>query len=360
MKRIFKTFVLLVSVFLAGCSLAERTPPQGVILFIGDGMGFEQVKAASLYAGGAEGSLSFEHFPFQGESVTRSADSAVTDSAAGATAMAAGVKVNNGVISLKLPGDGSPLTTLTEEAKAAGMFTAVLTTAFVTHATPAAFLAHVGDRNLYEEIGRQIFTAGLPDVILGGGGNGVSPELALVAGYTVVRTALDLAAYKPSGGVMLSGQFGDTHLPYVSDGRGELPSLAQMLDKTLEAAALNSEKGFFIMVEGGRIDHAGHGNDLQRCVLETIDFAEAVQAGRDWAATWPAVSLLVTADHETGGLAVLAGRGAGELPLTSWSTTGHTGVNVPVYGFGSGMEAVNGKVMENTDIYRLLREVLFP
>ena len=122
--------------------------PHNVILFIGDGMGFEQVKAAGIYAHGTSGTLSFESLPYQGEVTTTSADNPVTDSAAAATAMATGFKVNNRVISVAIPGDGRDLETVLERLRDQGKSTGLVTIAYVTHATPAAFGAHESDRGL--------------------------------------------------------------------------------------------------------------------------------------------------------------------------------------------------------------------
>ncbi len=123
-----------------------------MIFLIGDGMGFEQVKAGGMYANGQVGTLSFELFPYNGELTTYSADSAVTDSAAAATALATGVKVNSGVISMAIPGDGSELETLLEYFKVRGKSTGLVTTTTMTHATPASFGAHEFSRQMYEQI----------------------------------------------------------------------------------------------------------------------------------------------------------------------------------------------------------------
>ncbi|MHC4544218.1 MAG: alkaline phosphatase, partial [Planctomycetota bacterium] len=133
----WKKVLVLMVVGVIGLTVVAQAEPKNVIFFIGDGMGPEQVKAAGMYAWGAAGTLSFESFPYNGELTTYSANASITDSAAASTALATGVKVDNGVISIAKPGDGSELETLLERFKAQGKSTGLVTTVYVTHATPA-------------------------------------------------------------------------------------------------------------------------------------------------------------------------------------------------------------------------------
>ena len=147
---------------------------RNVILCIGDGMGFEQVRAAGCFANGAAGTLAFEGLPYQGQVTTRSANAAVTDSAASATAMATGQKVDNGVISMAYPGNHGELETLLEFFRDRGKRTGLVTTTYMTHATPAAFGAHEPSRSNTSQIAADYLNQTLPTVLLGGGGNGMS------------------------------------------------------------------------------------------------------------------------------------------------------------------------------------------
>ncbi len=322
------------------------------IIFIGDGMGFEQVKAAGLYAHGSGGAFFFESLPYRGELTTHSASASVTDSAAAATAIATGFKVNNGVISMAYPGDGSELLTLLEHYKAQGRSTGLVTTTYMTHATPAGFGAHEPSRDRLSQIAADYLQQTRPDVLLGGGGNGLSPADALSAGYSVVESRSDLLALDTEQAGRLSGQFGASHLPYELDGLGNLPHLSEMT-----AAALNildnNPQGFFLLVEGGRIDHACHDNNLARAVHEVIELDNAIQVAMDWAQGRSDTLILVTADHETGGLTVLADNGIGEYPAVSWSTGGHTGVNVPIFGWGVNADQIGG-VLDNTELFEIV------
>jgi len=326
---------------------AFAVAPRNVIFLIGDGMGFEQVKAAGMYLNGGPGTLSFESLPYQGELTTYAANASVTDSAAAATAMATSHKANNGVISMAYPGDGRELETLLEYSRDRGKSTGLVTTTYMTHATPAAFGAHEPSRGNTSNIAGDYLNQTRPNVLLGGGSNGMSIASAAAAGYTVVTDKAGMTALDTDTVTMVSGQFGSSHLPYELDGLGALPHLSDMTTTALDILD-NDADGFFLMVEGGRIDHACHDNDIARSIHETIEFANSVQVAMDWAAGRTDTLILVTADHETGGLTVLGGGGL--YPLAWWSTGGHTSANVPIYAWGLNADMVSG-VLDNTDLF---------
>jgi alkaline phosphatase len=328
--------------------VAACDPPKNVIFLIGDGMGFEQVKAAGMYLNGTSGTMSFESLPFHAEMTTYSANSSVTDSAAAATAMATGLKVNNGVISVAIPGDQSELETALEYLRDRGKSTGLVTTTYITHATPAGFGAHESSRNNTSNIASDYLIQTRPNVLLGGGGVGISVSSAETTGYTVVVNAAEMQALGTETETMVSGQFGTGYMPYEFDDPNDLdglPKLSVMTDIALDILD-NDPDGFFLMVEGGRIDHACHANDIERSVWETIEFSNAVQEVIDWAAGRTDTLILVTADHETGGL------NSDNYPTVSWSTGGHTGVNVPMYAWGVNAEMVTG-VMDNTELFAI-------
>ena len=330
----------------------DSAPPKNVIFCIGDGMGFEAVKAAGYYAHGETGTLSFEAFPHRAEMSTYAANSPMTDSAAAATAMATGYKVNNGVISMEFPGSGTPLKTVLEILQAQDKWTGLVSTTYITHATPAAFAAHNPQRNNLADIAHDYLHLTRPNVLFGGGGNGLTETDAEAAGYTVVTDQAGLLSLDTETKNHVSGQFGDTNIPYVFDGCADLPQLSEMVSVALDILC-KAQDGFFLLVEGGRIDHAGHSNDIERNILETIEFSKTVEtifnrvAGRD------DTLILVTADHETGGLEVHKNNGKGRVPEISWSTGGHTVSNVPLYGWGLNAERVVG-LMNNTDLIKVV------
>ncbi|NIO55186.1 MAG: alkaline phosphatase [Deltaproteobacteria bacterium] len=352
--------LLLVCVFLASTCQHIRAPlpeaPQKiqrkqVILFIGDGMGFEHVKAAGMYGNNTPGSLSFESFPYHGSVTTTNIYGKVTDSAAASTAMATGTKVSNGVISVLLPGDGKPLKTIAEYFQESGQFTGLVTTTFVAHATPAAFAAHVPNRNNFSDIVSDYLDRSRPNVVFGGARH-ITKEMASWAGYRIVTDRESMLAQDTENVTLLWGLFGHGNMPYEYAGLGSLPHLSEMTSTALSVLD-NEPSGFFLMVEGGRIDHASHANDIERAIYETIEFSKAVRVAMDWAEGRDDTLIIVTADHETGGLAVLENRGNGSIPDVRWETGGHTEKNVPVYALGDGADQFEGEI-DNTDIFYII------
>ena len=328
-------------------SASAFATPKNIIFFIGDGMGPEQVKAAGMYANGEAGTLSFEQMPYQGTVTTHSANSDVTDSAAAATAFATGEKVKNGVISLDIPGDKCELTTLLERFKESQKSVGLVTTVYITHATPAGFGAHESSRNNLKQIAKDYLYQTQPNVLFGGGKHGISPKTAAAVGYTVVEDRDEMLAMDTERLTMVSGQFAG-EIPYEYDGVGKLPHLSEMT-KTALAVLDNDTDGFFLMVEGGKIDWACHKHKLKESVFETIEFANSVSAALDWAKGREDTLIIVSADHETGGLEVIENKGKGEFPKCKWSTGGHTGVPVGMYAWGNGAEIFAGE-QDNTEI----------
>jgi alkaline phosphatase len=351
-KVILFTFCIL---FFLGVQPA-RSEPTNIIVFIGDGMGFEQVKAAGMYGYGAEGTLLFETFPYQAEVTTYSASSSVTDSGAAATAIATGFKVNNGVISTEIPGDNGELYTLLEYSIDAGKSTGLVTTAFMTNATPAAFGAHEDSRGNFYEIAQDYLNQTRPNVLFGGGNYGISVADAEAAGYTVVLDRAEMQGLNTATETLVSGQFGNYHLPYeyqyftgFDDGYDTLPHLSEMTSTALDILK-NDPDGFFLMVEGARIDHGGHANMIDWNTFETLEFENALNVVMNWAQGRSDTLILVTADHETGGLTVLQNNGQGVFPDVSWSTSSHTGTNVPIYAWGQNADRVTG-ILDNTELF---------
>jgi len=331
-------------------------------------MGPEQVKAANHYAGGP---LSFEKFPYHNRVMTWPVSEPldVTDSAAAATAMATGLKVSNGVLSVAVPGDGREQPTILEQFKQMGRSTGLVTTTHITHATPAAFAAHVPSRDKHEQIARDYLQRTRPDVMLGGGIGALSPAAAQAAGYVVVTSRDELRSDQSAHAERLCGLFGNGQLPYEYDLKSAggqertTPSLAEMTQAALTVLKRNPN-GFFLMIEGGRIDHAGHmenkePNKLAYNVHETLAFAEAVERVMAWARHRSDTLVIVTADHETGDLKVIADRGQGQLPEVAWGGAGHTGVRVPIYAWGVGAQAVTD-IIENTELYDVMAHGLVP
>ena len=349
-RSIFATF-LLAAFTLSPISAQEA--PQNIILFIGDGMGPIHTQAAGMYAHGEAGTLFFESFPYKGEMTTYSANSSITDSAASGTAMATGIKVDNGVISL---GNNGDLRTVLEHYRDMGKMTGLVTTTTITHATPAAFGAHTASRSNFAEIAQDYLTESRPNILFGGGTNELSITDATHAGYAVVTDRASLQGLNTEAASYVLGHFGSGYIPYEFDGVGTLPHLSEMTTTALNILD-NDPDGFFVMIEGGRIDHAGHANDIQRNIHETLEFDNAVLEAIRWAKGRDDTLIIVTADHETGGMQIVQNNGVGQYPSVNWSTGGHTGQHVMVYGMGPGAEYITRGVIDNTDIFRLLQRI---
>jgi alkaline phosphatase len=358
------------SVILIQAASPQRSPAHAIILFIGDGMGEAHRTAARWSAVGQSGALAMDRMPFVGWARTASANNTVTDSAAAATALATGVKTNNGMIG-QAP-DGTPLTTILERAQAKGMAVGLVTTVQVSHATPAAFAAHVADRDMMTEIARQMLEARV-DVLFGGGEDQFVPtddagcfgpgerldernliDEAVLAGYTHVCTATAFTAV-PTSTTRLLGLFADEEMP-----RPFSPSLKDMTQKAIDILSQDPD-GFFLMVEGGQIDWASHANNVTDAIFDTIGLDEAIEVAQTYASTAPNTLIIVTADHETGGMSVnLMGGEQGPFYMpegtpfyANWESTDHTGADVPTTSLGPWSDLLAGSY-ENTHIHDVM------
>lgn len=330
---------------------------KSVILVIGDGMGHEHLRAASFYDNGTADGLYVQKLVPNRTITTQNASGEVTDSAASATAMATGVKVFNGVLSVELPGDGNDLLTITEIAKNGGKSIGIVTTAHVTHATPAAFGSHVANRSDYESVGQDLLYRSRPDIIIGGSGYGIFPDVAREAEYVVAESWNELHSMAETYllGDRIAGLFGTGHFPYVLDRRPpRYPTLGDAATLAMSILSENPE-GYVLIVEAARIDHAAHSNDVDRVVHETIELDEAVKSIMEHASLHEDVLVLVTADHETGGLSVLEGRGTGFYPNVVWESTGHTSTEVPLFVANPLLEEIRiDSVVDNADLFSFM------
>lgn len=328
--------------------------PKNVVIMIGDGMGFAQVALTRLSISDSRAPLNMDSMTYGGCVRTYSANSVITDSAAASTALATGYKTNNGMIGT-LP-DGKSVPTILELLQKKGKAVGLLTTTTITHATPAGFGSHVSSRGDEADIAPQYIDRRI-DVLMGGGRSFFIPKEAkdsgrkdsrdvlkeaVSAGYTVAGTRDELMAAH-DGRVL--GLFGISHL---TTERPE-PTLAEMTSKALEL--LSSDKdGFFLMVEGGQIDFRCHGNDARGAVKQTIDFDDAIGRVLEFARKHGDTLVIVTADHETGGLTLCYPEPGSALRFApKFATTGHSGVEVPIFAEGPGARSFTG-LLNNTDI----------
>jgi alkaline phosphatase len=328
--------------------------PTRVILFIGDGVGTAYWSAAKF----AREKLAVQEFPVVGLVDTRSSSHKVTDSAAGATVYSTGIRTYNGAIGVGP--DSLPLKTVLEVAVEKGMATGLVATSTITHATPASFAAHVVSRRMEGEIARHMAEQKI-DVVLGGGrhffdgtGEDASNLLpALQRRYTYVADEASFQALDLDTVPALLGLFAEGHMERATKGRS--PSLPEMARTALEVVDRNPN-GFFIMIEASQPDWRGHGNEpVEEVIAEMLDYDDAVRVALEYQARNPETLIILTADHETGGLALQQTR-EGEL-IAKYTTTGHTGSMIPLFAKGPGAERFAG-VKDNFRIGELLMELI--
>jgi alkaline phosphatase len=417
MLSVLISAVACASLALAGTGEAQGAQPaderaKNVIIFIGDGMGTSHRNLIRYATVGAEGQLAMDSMPYAGRSETSPLDpeAFVTDSAAGGTAIATGVKTFNGAVGIDA--EENPVPTVLERAKRAGMATGLVSNSQVTDATPASFGAHIADRDKQSEIARQYIEESKPDVILGGGEDYWYPEgdpgahpdepkvdpeekstgtegdltrKAQELGYEYVTDAVEL---RSASGPRLLGLFANEEMfQQAPEGEGAVydppVSLPEMTQKAIEILSQDPE-GFFLMVEEEGIDEMAHQSNAGLVIKAGQQLDEAVKVGQSFAQSDSDTLVIVAADHETGSLAIEdtneiqsdpaypnesgAGRTSEDGPfqvansdkkfLVDWTTTNHTAEDVPVTAMGPGSKHLTG-VYENTHIHDAMAEALF-
>lgn len=322
-RKILLGLLAIALVFSASCLVfatsVDAEKPKSVILFIGDGMGANQVRATESYAKEVlNRDLFITSIKTSGTTTTHSASSSVTDSAAAATAIYTGYKTNNGHVNV-LP-DGRRVDGIGVAAVKSGLSVGIISTARMTDATPAAVYANSTRRDAHNEIAGQLPEFGA-DVILGVGQRNFAPSshkdsdrkdetdvMAIMKskGYDFVENLTQLNAVNPGKTERLFGMFSPSNMPYAIDRENNpdlsgAPRLADMTRVALSIVERNPE-GFLLVIEGGRIDHACHANDIKTMIVETLEFDDAVGVGLRYRQSHPDVLVIVTGDHETGGL----------------------------------------------------------
>jgi alkaline phosphatase len=382
---------------------------KNIIFMVPDGMGLANVTAARIYKNGLDGApLNMETLETIGIQKTYSRNSTITDSAPAASAWACGEKFNNGEICKHSEGIPNNKTIL-ELAKQKRKSTGIVATSQITHATPAAFAAHVTNRNCQNEIARQYVLETKPDVILGGGRQKFDTDLttdkdssgcpqydedltevAQRNGYSFVQTTDEMIDAITIGGRRLLGLFSPAGMTpaYLRVPGTTEPTLAEMTWAALNILE-NNPKGFFLMVEGSQIDWANHARNLEYQVGDTLAFDDAVGLVLDWIndPKHPErignTLVIITPDHETGGFAI-NGPMAGSYPAVALSEVGnldsiipgwtfdvstypreanHTGGDVIVYSQGPGSKAKGnypglGRLFDNTELYNVMKRVM--
>ena len=320
-----KQLLIILSVLALSISSYANEPIKQVIFIIGDGMGLNQMCKL-------DSPNHFERANYIGLSKTYSASHKVTDSAAGGTALACGVKTQNGMLGMNA--DSIPVNSILSVLKEKGFSTGIVASCRINHATPASYYAHQPNRNMDAEILSDLYANG-PDVFVAGGNKLLSVESLEKAGYKYVDNIADLQ--KQENG-KVACVLAKEDMPNALE-RGNEITLG-----TAEAIRLleKNEKGFFIMIEGSQIDWAGHNNQADYMLAEMQDINKVIGLCMDYADANPGTLIIITADHETGGTTIV-----GENKEYKYTTGDHTGAMVPVYAYGTGAENFSG-IFENT------------
>ena len=339
----------------------EEAPPKAknVILLIGDGTGLSQVSSAFYFK---KTPPNYERFKYIGLINTSSSREDITDSAAGGTALATGVKTFNGGVGVA--DDSTEVKNMVEIASIQHIKTGLISTSSIQHATPASFYAHVMNRGLYEDIAADMVVSDI-DFFAGGGTKFFNKRkdgrdlLAVLKskGFGIDTTALgnfsDIKQHSKMAYLLA-----EEHMDPVAKGRGDfLPKATELGIQFLSKDVSNSN--FFIMIEGSQVDWGGHDNDADYLISELIDFDDAIGKALDFAEKDGNTLVIVTADHETGGFTLSSTVKKTEDDESysdyneitgTFSTNGHSATLIPVFAYGPGAEAFSG-IYENTEIF---------
>ncbi|MDR2840424.1 MAG: alkaline phosphatase [Paludibacter sp.] len=347
MKKL--SITILLALLIASAAMAKQ--PKNVIIMIGDGMGLAQVYTAMVRNGN---SLNLERCTFTGFSKTYSANNYTTDSAAGGTAISCGVKTDNYMIGTRP--DSSSVENILEQAERNGKSTGLVVACSVTHATPAAFVAHQPNRGMDDEIAADFLKSNI-DVFIGGGRKffeqrsdkrNLTNELK-DKGFQIAYTLDEVNAVTDG---KLAGLLYEEQNPDITQRGDMLPNAVKAAINILD----NNKKGFFMMIEGSQIDWACHANDVELETLEMLDFDKTIGLVLDYAAKDGNTLVIITADHETGGLTLPKGNMEEGTFAANFSTKSHTGTPVPIYAFGPGAENFTG-FMENSSIKAKIEKI---
>ena len=335
---------------LSACGNKKEETPEppkamNVIYFIGDGTALPQVYAGML---ATREDLVFPKFPYIGVVDTHSSSNDITDSAAGGTALCSDHKTKNAMVGMNP--DTIPVKTLLEVFHEQGKETGLVVTSYITHATPACFFAKVPHRRQYEDIAMQLAEADNINLAIGGGRKHFNQRKDSINLIERMENELGWKVYDTLDNIDLTCKkyavlADDGHMPPAAERGDFLPRAVKTALKTLDGA----ENGFFLMVEGSQIDFACHANDSAYMVDELVDFSYAIQVALDYAEEHGNTLVVVTADHETGGLTMPDKQSKYTNVSFCYSTGSHTCLPVMVYAYGPGAEQFTGW-MQNTAI----------
>lgn len=368
MRPLFVLSTLLFLAILVSCGSAAPTEtvttpepviqqkrPLNIILMIADGTGLSQISASQYFNPNASNYDRFKHI---GLIKTSSSSDLITDSAAGATAFASGIKTYNGAIGVDQDTLAKP--TILEQLEQKGYKSGVIATSTITHATPASFYAHVKYRKMEDEIA-QALTQSQVDFFAGGGlqhFNAREDKKDLLQELRTNGFEVETAALNTDAFLSLDKKYAyllaDDGMPKMIDGRG--PFLKNATQLGINYLSQNQQP-FFMMIEGSQIDWGGHANDANYLIGEMVDFDDTLGYVLDFAERDGNTLVIVTADHETGGFTLSSNDGDYNVINPTFSTGGHSATMVPVFAYGPKAELFSG-VYENTEIYHKMNLAL--
>ena len=352
-----------------------KNKAKNIILFIGDGMSVSQISAFRLFQGGPNSRVAVDNFPYSGKVLTHSANAIVTDSASSGTAFSTGRKTNNRALGVDV--NGQPIENITEKLDKSGYVSSIISTSEVTHATPAAFIVHTSSRYMADEISIQMTDSKIKNILGGGrkffipeenGGNredGIQLLDKVKTNSILITDKSELTDPSLYGDGQVFGLFADEHLrdETTPENHSTEPSIKNMLEFSVNRSKKFIEsgcRGFFVMAEASQVDWAGHGNDFEYLMREMTDLESGIKWALNYAKKNKDTLVVVTADHETGGLLIEPNdpRKYENLDIKFSFNTGigrgsHTGVPVPIYAYGPGAENFTG-TLDNTDVFRAL------
>lgn len=351
MKKI--TFLFLVLVLAFSCKRvpeAEKPVVKNIILLIGDGMGIPQIYAGMT---AQHGKLALERCTHVGLQKTYSLSSYITDSGASGTAIACGIKTLNGAVGVNMK--GIAIKSILEYAEENGLSTGLVSTSAITHATPASFIAHQVSRDDYEKIASDFLRTPI-EIFIGGGRDHFDSR----EDNMNLIDSLKNKGYHVTGNIneinydagKLACFTAPMHNPSKLDGRGNMfPDAVSAAIRFLD----QKKTGFFMMAEGSQIDWEAHDNNTDGVVAEMLDFDRAINIALDFAQKNGNTLVIITGDHETGGMALTGGSISEGKVTAAFVTEDHTAEMIPVFAYGPKAELFTG-VYENRDIFTKMLE----
>jgi alkaline phosphatase len=360
MKRLLHLLVCISMIFMLSAPVFTQNKPVNIIVLIGDGMGLSELSASFYY--GNEPSH-FTRFSTIGLINTSSVTHKITDSGAGGTAFSTGKRTYNGAIGVDK--DSIQVKNMVEHVSDKGYNTGIISTSSITHATPASYYAHVVNRHMEEVIAAQLVTSEI-DFFAGGGYSFFTQrkdKSDLLKKLGANGFMIDTVNFASSKTLKADQKYGfllaPKAMPSMVNNRGDfLPHATQL---ALDYFALKKQP-FFLMAEASQIDWAGHDNDTEYLIQEVLDFNDAIGRALDFAEKDGNTLVVVTADHETGGFTLSAGKDENgnsdyDKIAPTFATGGHSAALVPVFAFGPGAQLFTG-IYNNTDIYHKLVELI--